>query len=555
MNKWIQARAAQYAAEGMSQSDAEAKAKADFEALSAEVRAKIEGDTGTEGDTENRGLLARLLGLGRGDVHLHVTEPAPQPAVQTRTEPAKAEAKADDKPAEKKGAQPEQRTATEAWLQARTALLQVEEGLTEVEARARAQETLDADYGLQARLAMQAPQAAPSERQDLPQEIRALLRQPENPMAAIASGLRIRSSKLDGDQLLGEILARTVVPQALGQRPTTRQLTEAYNMLSEAGIHQRALTIEANGTVVYEELARQFIIKPEPDVVFRNHVASVPMVGTKKRTFPRFDRAGITHQWNRTSTDAINESDPTLTTFDLEVSELNSKVAVPDSFQLFNAQGGSFVSQNLLPAMRGGAQYEEDRVFFLGTGAGSDPKEFKGLMHQTGFTSVVSGANGDAFDLGILSSLLRALPAAYRNQVGRLAYYLPISLADDFADIIADRATSLGDAFLSASGGGGMGLGNAVGPVPVGYYRRIPVYGVPQLPDDQTKGSSAGKASTIFLVHRDIPVIGDALSLRIEPIRVENFITKLQLQAWVGLGYQWPEAIVKRDGVLAKAEA
>src|SRR5690606_9897104 len=136
------------------------------------------------------------------------------------------------------------------------------------------------------------------------------------------------------------------------------------------------------------------------------------------------DRAGITHQWNRNSTSAINESDPTLDTFDIEVAELNSKVTVPDSFQFFNAQGASFVSQNLLPAMRGAAQYEEDRVFFLGTGAGADPSEFKGLMAQTGFTTVSAGANGDAFDLSILSSLLRAMPARYRNQVGRLAFYL-----------------------------------------------------------------------------------------------------------------------------------
>src|SRR5690606_18457092 len=279
------------------------------------------------------------------------------------------------------------------------------------------------------------------------------------------------------------VLARTVVPQVARRQPTTRELTEAYNMLAEAGISSRALTIEANGTVVYEELARQFIIKPEPDVVFRNHVSRVPMAGTKKRTFPRFDRAGITHEWNRTSTVAINESDPTLDTFDLEVAEMNSKVSVPDSFQMFNAQGMSFVSQNLLPAMRGAAQYEEDRVFFLGTGAATDPVEFKGLMAQSGCTTAAAGTDGDAFTLAILSSLLRALPVRYRNQVGRLAFYVPVSIADDFADIIADRATALGDAFLSATGGGGQGLGNAVGPVPVGYYRRIPVYGVPQLPD------------------------------------------------------------------------
>src|SRR5690606_7444813 len=221
MNEWMQARAAQYAAEGMSQADAEAKAKADYQALAPEVRAKIEG-TPAEDEQETKGLLARLFG-GRGaggDVHVHLGQPAaPAAPVQARAEPeakAKGEepkAKADAKPADK----PQQRSARDEWLQARAALLQVEEGLSEADARAAA------------------PQPEPADRQDLPQEIRALLRRPEDPMAAIASGLRVRSPRLEGDQLLAEVLMRTVVPQVGRQRPSTRQLTEAYNMLAEAG--------------------------------------------------------------------------------------------------------------------------------------------------------------------------------------------------------------------------------------------------------------------------------------------------------------------------------
>src|SRR5690606_9149702 len=269
MNKWIQARAAQYAAEGMTQADAEAQAKADYQALAPEVRAKIEGVPAEGDEQETKGLLARLFG-GRGaggDVHVHLGgQPAAQQPVQARAEPeakAKGEepkAKADAKPADK----PQQRSARDEWLQARAALLQVEEGLSEADARAAAQEQLDADYGLQARLAA-APQPEPADRQDLPQEIRALLRRPEDPMAAIASGLRVRSPRLEGDQLLAEVLMRTVVPQVGRQRPSTRQLTEAYNMLAEAGIHSRALSIETDGTVIREELARQFVVKPEPD--------------------------------------------------------------------------------------------------------------------------------------------------------------------------------------------------------------------------------------------------------------------------------------------------
>src|SRR5690606_41695236 len=94
-------------------------------------------------------------------------------------------------------------------------------------------------------------------------EIRAPLARPEQPMAAIASGLRVRSPRLEGDQLLAEVLMRTVVPQVGRQRPSTRQLTEAYNMLAEAGIHSRALSIETDGTVIRQELAPQLVVKRE----------------------------------------------------------------------------------------------------------------------------------------------------------------------------------------------------------------------------------------------------------------------------------------------------
>jgi len=54
-------------------------------------------------------------------------------------------------------------------------------------------------------------------------------------------------------------------------------------------------------------------------------------------------------------------------------------------------------------------------------------------------------------------------------------------------------------------------------------------------------------------VHRDQPVIGDGLTIRMEPYRQEGFVTKLQLQEFVGLGYQFPTALVRRAGVLPKA--
>ncbi|RYM40745.1 phage major capsid protein [Meiothermus sp. PNK-Is4] len=460
--------------------------------------------------------------------------------------PAERAAGVAETPTER-AAREQQPPALERWLQARTAQLEAE-GTPPTQAEAQARQELEGNPELRERLESAEREPTLEERaaRAAAQAVtEALSRLPEPPLAVVTDGgVSVRSRRQTTDEILSEVLARSVIPQLQRRSPTPTERQEIDNILRRNGIDTRAISVEANGTVVYNELARQFVVRPEPDIIARNHWASVPMGGTNKRTFPRFDRGGISHTWGRTSTTAITESDPTLDTFEIEVTELNSKVTVPDSFSLFNAQGPSFIQSVLLPAMRGAAQYEEDRAFFLSNGVAPNPTKILGLRYKTGVTVVASSANGDAFTQDILTSLLRAMPVRYRSDVNRLAYYLPVALGDDYGDILAARQTPGGDAWLQR-------FANQPGPMPIGVHRGIPIYSVPHLPTNETQGSSSN-AATIYLVHRDIPVIGDALSIRIEPYRRENFINVLQLQEFVGLGYQWPDAIVRRSGVLPK---
>lgn len=370
----------------------------------------------------------------------------------------------------------------------------------------------------------------------------AFAKMPEPALAAIADGsASLRSRRQSGDEVLSEILLRSVIPQIQRREPGATERQEIENILRRNGLDTRAITVEANGTVIYNELARQFAVRPEADIIARNHWPSVPMENTNKRTFPRFDRNGISHVWGRSSMSNIADGDPTLDTFEVEVQELNSKTTVPDSFSLFNAQGTSFIQQVLLPAMRGAAQYEEDRSFFLSDGVAPNPTKVIGLRHKTGVSVVLPSANGDAFSQNVLTSLLRAMPARYRGDVTRLAYYVAVPIADDYGDILAARQTPGGDVWLER-------FSAQPGPAPIGVHRGIPIYAVPHLPSNETQGTN-NDCTTIYLVHRDIPVIGDALAIRIEPYRRENFIDVLQLQEFVGLGYQWPDAVVRRSGV------
>ena len=498
VNEWLKARAALYVAEGMDEAAARVRAQKDLDAQ-PQLRAKLGGKDAFEGFARNSldlNINVRSEGVPQQEQQAQQQQVADKPKDEPKTQETKDEGKSEEgKSEDKDDPQLEQRVSTL------------------VDSR-----------------------------------VQAILAQPENPMAAVASGMQIRSTRLDPDQLLGEVLFRTVAKQISRDSEVTAQdRQEVHNILQRNGIDTRALTIEGNGTVIRDELARQFVIKPSSDIIGRNHLRSLPMANTKKTTFPRFDRQGLAFQWNRSSSvgggsmSNIAESDPTLDTFEIEVTELNGATPVPDSFLQFNASGPMFVQNYLLPELRSAAQYEEDRAIFLSTGTHPDPSTFQGLARVSGATVVAGSADGDPFNLGMLGSLLRAMPVAYRGRPDRLAFYLPVPIADDYLDELEARKTPIGDAALER-------YANIPGPRPIGVYRSVPIYSAPQLPTDETRGTS-GDASTINLVHRDIPALGDALSIRIEPYRLPNFGTRLQLQEFVGLGYQFVEAIVRRGGV------
>lgn len=554
VNQWIRHRAAQYQAEGLTEGDALAKAKTDFAALGAETRAKIEGQeraaehgtpapAGDEGDeVEARGLFARLF--GRSPVVINTGEP-----VQSRGRTQEPEPKTEPE-------QPAVVSRRDQWLKARASILQAEDGLSEAEAGRVALAELNADVNLRARLEAPAePAAEPTSEvervnQQVERRLAELARQPEHPMAAIASGIRVRSAAMQPEDLLSEVLTRTVLKQMRQQEVTAQDRQEVHNILQAHGISHRALTIEGNGTVIYEELARQFSVRPSPDVVFRNHFRSLPMAGTRKVDFPRFDRSGLAFQWNRPtqggSTSSISATDPTLDTFPIEVSEMNGATVIADSFLHFNASGANFVGSYLLPEFRSAAQAAEDLAFWLGNGSHPNPATFRGLRHALGVTDANPGATaGVQFTEAILGTMLRAMPARYRSNPSRLAFYLPTALGDDFAEIRAGRATALGDRFSE-------GEPVVPGPRSIGRYRGIDVFAVPQLPMDETVGSDHD-TGTAFLVHRDLIAIGDGLTVRIESHRQPGFQNRIELQEFVGLGYEWADSVVRHSGIQVKA--
>lgn len=545
MNEWIRMRSAQLVLEGMSQAEAEAKAKAEWASLTPQQRTAIEGRMA--GQAQNQQAAAQNQQAARPgqfdlNVNLDFRTPQERSAGVAETPEERTARETREQAARQQAQQRQQPTPRERWLQARSTQLEAE-GTAQAEAQAQARRELEANAELSERLEEAGREPSMEERVGRA-VAQALARLPEPPLAAVtAEGVQVRSRRANMEEVLADVLEAVVTPMLERRTITAEETQRAYNILRRNGIQERALTIAGNGAVIYNDLARQFAIRPEPDSIARNHWSSVPMGGVKKRTFPRFDRGGISHTWNRAGVTAIAESDPTTGTFDIEVTQLNSKVVVADEFSLFNVAGAGFIGQTLLPAMRGAAQYEEDRTFFLGNHptVATDPSTYRGLRHLVGVTAVAASANGDAFHQDILTSLLRAMPVRYRNDVNRLAYYLAVARGDDYGDILAARQSPGGDAWIQRFDG-------RPGPMPIGVHRGVPIYSVPHLPTNETQGTSTD-CTTIYLVHRDIPVIGDALQIRIEPHRREDFVDVLQLQSFIGLGYQWADAIVRRVGV------
>ncbi|WP_293180361.1 phage major capsid protein [Oceanithermus sp.] len=413
---------------------------------------------------------------------------------------------------------------------------------------------VQASGGEQASQTQQDPQQQPVEqRSEQPQQQGGIEQFPsiEAPQAHMPGiNTRTRGLKLD-DEFAGEVLMRAILPKLQMRRHTPQELQELENVLRSRGLSMRTLNLDTTGAVFYDEIARQFTVKPSPDAIARNHWTVVPMRGVRSVTAPSLDSTGITTTWGRRGGTAPTESDPTTGSYDITVDNIEAFVPVGDDYLLFNPAGTRFIQEVLIPSMREKLHYDEDTAFFLSDGAAPYSTKFVGLKNVSGVTEVApTGANGDPISLAKLDEMIRAMPPAHRRNRRELAFYLADDRALDIQSILGQRQTGLGDQYI-------MGLQErgviAPGPLPVAVYNGIPVYGVAQLPVNETVGTSSN-ASTGFLVNRRILALGDGSTLRIEPLREKGFTTLLQMQEWVGLGYAaWKAAIVRATGLLPKA--
>lgn len=497
VNQWIKARTQQLMLErGISESQAKAAAQAEWNSLDAQVRARV---TGQELPTEE--LSAALVGEARESVTININgAERSQPQARTQTEvPAQAAPQAETE-------QPLTRSEQEALIDQR--------------ARAIAQELIGSSS--------------------------------ESATGGITGIRSVQERRLSERELVEEIITRTVGPALANHMgvplsedlqhyasPAGRQ--EIDTMLQRHGIRARALTVAANGSVVFTEIARQFTVHPEPDVIARNHFRSIAMGGTYEMDMPRIDGGGITQEWERGETTEITTSDPTTDTFSLRMTEQNSSVLVPDKFMLFNIEGARVIGQTLFPIIRQQAQLDEDRKIFTSNGIAPNPTRLIGLRHATGVVEIVPGTNGDTYSEKYLNDMKRNMPREFKRNPMNMAYYVPDFVAEDFGQAREARATQLGDRYLEQ-------FYNQPGPVPIGVKGGVPVYSAWMLPEDETRGTSTD-CGTAILMPRDVVAIGDAVMFRLEPYRDKSFKTYLQTQHFVALGYSFPGAIVRRPGL------
>lgn len=176
-----------------------------------------------------------------------------------------------------------------------------------------------------------------------------------------------------------------------------------------------------------------------------------------------------------------------------------------------------------------------DDLSLNGDTASSDPRyqSFDGFLKQaTSHVLAVAGASG--LDFAVLKGLLQELPKAFRQQKRLLTYVTGTDAEIDYADLLGERATAMGDRFLEED------------PPPI--YQRIPVMGIPMLPEDGGLGSNE---TSVLLTQYDNMTVGIYRRMQIEVWRDPSVgKTYILIRIRFDARFKYEDAVAKATGVL-----
>jgi HK97 family phage major capsid protein len=176
-----------------------------------------------------------------------------------------------------------------------------------------------------------------------------------------------------------------------------------------------------------------------------------------------------------------------------------------------------------------------DDLALNGDTSSLDPRyqAFNGFLKQaTSHVVAVAGASG--LDYEVLKDVLKELPKAFRQRKDLLTYVTGTDAEIEYADLLGERATGMGDRYLQEA--------------PPGVYQKIPVMGVPMLPED---GGGGSNETSVLLTQFENMTIGIYRRMKIEVWR-DPRVGKVYVLIRIRFDakFKFEDAVAKATGVL-----
>lgn len=158
---------------------------------------------------------------------------------------------------------------------------------------------------------------------------------------------------------------------------------------------------------------------------------------------------------------------------------------------------------------------------------------FDGIIKQA--TSNVYIAGGVALDKTVLKNTIKTLPEQYRNEAHKMGFFTSANAVLDYRSTVADRLTSLGDAFLTGNGGL--------------QFQATDVHGVPMFPN--ALGADTDETVLLYMDPKNV-YVGAYKEIRLESDRnIETCVTTYVVRTRWDVKYAEEPRVVKATGVLA----
>ena len=158
---------------------------------------------------------------------------------------------------------------------------------------------------------------------------------------------------------------------------------------------------------------------------------------------------------------------------------------------------------------------------------------FDGVIKQA--TSNVYVAGGSALTKDVLKNVIKTMPVQYRDEHDMMRFFTSDNAVLDYRATLTDRATALGDAFLTGNGDI--------------QFQNTPLKGVPMFPTELGAGSD--ETVVLYLNPKNI-YAGVYKDIRLESDRnIETGVTTFVVRTRWDVKYAEEPRVVKATGVLA----